>query len=159
MSQPRNEAAKAGIGLGTAIAVAISWSVNKSILWAVLHGIFLPSLAISSAGSPVAVIELQLRVSLRAARSTRRSPAAVLVMASGIRDQPLPTVSIDPTPGVGVGRPMGRRNPRQLAAVMITIAKIAATANHFLVAAIVLSPSAAGRPPYGKAGRFFLILA
>ncbi len=33
-------AAKAGIGLGTALAVTISWSVNKSILWAVLHGIF-----------------------------------------------------------------------------------------------------------------------
>jgi hypothetical protein len=29
-----------GIGLGTALAVAISWSVNKSILWAMLHGIF-----------------------------------------------------------------------------------------------------------------------
>jgi len=26
--------------LGTIIAVAISWSVNQSILWAVLHGIF-----------------------------------------------------------------------------------------------------------------------
>lgn len=29
-----------GIGLGAAIAVAISWSVNKSILWAILHGFF-----------------------------------------------------------------------------------------------------------------------
>jgi hypothetical protein len=31
--------AKAGIGLGTAIAVTISWSVNQSILWAIVHGI------------------------------------------------------------------------------------------------------------------------
>lgn len=29
-----------GISLGSAIAVTISWSVNKSILWAILHGIF-----------------------------------------------------------------------------------------------------------------------
>ena len=28
----------AGIGLGSAIAVAISWSVNKSIIWTILHG-------------------------------------------------------------------------------------------------------------------------
>ncbi len=32
-------AAKAGIGFGTALAIAISWSANKSILWAILHGI------------------------------------------------------------------------------------------------------------------------
>ena len=38
MSGPR-DAAKAGIGLGTAIAVTISWSVNKSIIWAVIHGV------------------------------------------------------------------------------------------------------------------------
>jgi len=31
---------KSGVGLGSAIAIAISWSVNKSILWAFLHGIF-----------------------------------------------------------------------------------------------------------------------
>lgn len=35
----RTSAARAGIGLGSAIAVAISWSVNKSILWAVVHGV------------------------------------------------------------------------------------------------------------------------
>lgn len=39
MNERRNDAAKAGIGLGTAIAVAISWSVNKSIFWAIVHGI------------------------------------------------------------------------------------------------------------------------
>ncbi len=32
-------AASAGIGLGAAIAVTISWSIHKSILWAILHGI------------------------------------------------------------------------------------------------------------------------
>lgn len=34
------EAAKAGIGLGSAIAVAISWSVHKSIIWAAIQGFF-----------------------------------------------------------------------------------------------------------------------
>ena len=29
-----------GISLGNAIAVTISWSLYKSILWAILHGIF-----------------------------------------------------------------------------------------------------------------------
>lgn len=28
-----------GVGLGTIIAVVISWSRNKSILWAIVHGI------------------------------------------------------------------------------------------------------------------------
>jgi len=28
-----------GIGLGTIIAVAISWTRNKSILWAIIHGL------------------------------------------------------------------------------------------------------------------------
>lgn len=32
-------AAKAGIGFGTALAIAISWSVNESILWAIIHGL------------------------------------------------------------------------------------------------------------------------
>ena len=40
MSERRGDAAKAGIGLGSALAVTISWSVNKSILWAILHGVF-----------------------------------------------------------------------------------------------------------------------
>jgi len=29
-----------GLSLGGAIAVAISWSINKSILWCILHGFF-----------------------------------------------------------------------------------------------------------------------
>lgn len=28
-----------GVGLGTVIAVVISWSRNKSVLWAIIHGI------------------------------------------------------------------------------------------------------------------------
>jgi hypothetical protein len=32
--------AKIGVGFGTALAIAISWSANKSILWAIIHGIF-----------------------------------------------------------------------------------------------------------------------
>lgn len=36
----QREIVRSGIGFGTALAIAISWSVNKSILWAILHGIF-----------------------------------------------------------------------------------------------------------------------
>ncbi len=41
MSEPTasRTAAKAGIGFGTASAITISWSVNKSILWAIIHGL------------------------------------------------------------------------------------------------------------------------
>ena len=35
----RGEAAKSGITFGSAMAIAISWSANKSILWAILHGL------------------------------------------------------------------------------------------------------------------------
>jgi hypothetical protein len=30
--------AKAGASFGSALAIAISWSVHKSILWAIFHG-------------------------------------------------------------------------------------------------------------------------
>ena len=30
---------RSGIGFGSALAIAISWSINKSILWAIIHGI------------------------------------------------------------------------------------------------------------------------
>ncbi len=36
----RNEATRAGIGFGTALAIAISWGANQSILWAIVHGLF-----------------------------------------------------------------------------------------------------------------------
>lgn len=32
-------AAKAGIGFGTALAITISWSLHKSLFWAIIHGI------------------------------------------------------------------------------------------------------------------------
>jgi hypothetical protein len=32
------QVAKAGASFGSALAIAISWSVNKSILWAIVHG-------------------------------------------------------------------------------------------------------------------------
>lgn len=40
MNGARSDAAKAGIGLGSAIAVAISWSLHKSIIWAIIQGFF-----------------------------------------------------------------------------------------------------------------------
>ena len=33
-----SESARYGITFGAALAIAISWSINKSILWALLHG-------------------------------------------------------------------------------------------------------------------------
>jgi hypothetical protein len=33
------DAATVGIGFGTALAIAISWSANKSIIWAIIHGL------------------------------------------------------------------------------------------------------------------------
>jgi len=33
------DAAKVGIGFGSALAITISWSANKSILWAIVHGL------------------------------------------------------------------------------------------------------------------------
>jgi len=38
-SRHSSTAAKAGIGFGTALAITISWSANKSILWAIVHGL------------------------------------------------------------------------------------------------------------------------
>ncbi len=40
MTGHAGNAAKAGIGLGSAIAVAISWSLHKSIIWAAVQGFF-----------------------------------------------------------------------------------------------------------------------
>ena len=34
------EVVKTGVGFGSALAITISWSVNHSILWACIHGIF-----------------------------------------------------------------------------------------------------------------------
>jgi len=32
------QVARTGISFGSALAIAISWSVNQSILWAIVHG-------------------------------------------------------------------------------------------------------------------------
>jgi hypothetical protein len=39
MSSTRTEFTRAGISFGSALAIAISWSVNKSVLWAIVHGV------------------------------------------------------------------------------------------------------------------------
>ena len=35
----RVEATRAGISFGSALAIAISWSANHSILWAIIQGL------------------------------------------------------------------------------------------------------------------------
>lgn len=35
----RREVIRNGIGFGSALAIAISWSINKSVLWAIVHGV------------------------------------------------------------------------------------------------------------------------
>ena len=35
-----NKVVKHGVSFGSALAIAISWSLHKSIFWAVIHGIF-----------------------------------------------------------------------------------------------------------------------
>jgi hypothetical protein len=39
MNATRN-AAKAGVGFGSALAITISWSLHQSIIWAIIHGFF-----------------------------------------------------------------------------------------------------------------------
>jgi hypothetical protein len=34
------EAARTGVGIGSALAISISWSLHKSIFWAIIHGFF-----------------------------------------------------------------------------------------------------------------------
>jgi hypothetical protein len=38
MASTQYEVVKSGISFGTALAIAMSWTANKSILWAVFHG-------------------------------------------------------------------------------------------------------------------------
>ncbi len=40
MSMKTSTTASTGISLGSAIAVAISWSMYNSVLWAIIHGFF-----------------------------------------------------------------------------------------------------------------------
>lgn len=42
MSEQRQrggEVVKTGISFGSALAIAISWSLHKSLLWAIIHGL------------------------------------------------------------------------------------------------------------------------
>jgi hypothetical protein len=34
------EVVRSGVSMGSALAIAISWSTHQSILWAIVHGIF-----------------------------------------------------------------------------------------------------------------------
>ena len=34
------EVVHSGISMGSALAIAISWSTHQSILWAIVHGVF-----------------------------------------------------------------------------------------------------------------------
>jgi hypothetical protein len=38
-SSTRVQVTRAGVSFGSTLAIAISWSVNHSILWAIIHGI------------------------------------------------------------------------------------------------------------------------
>lgn len=39
MSKQSTNAATAGVGFGTILAITISWSANQSLLWAIVHGV------------------------------------------------------------------------------------------------------------------------
>lgn len=34
------EVTRVGISMGSALAIAISWSLHQSIIWAIIHGFF-----------------------------------------------------------------------------------------------------------------------
>ncbi|HEX7547176.1 MAG TPA: hypothetical protein VF368_10640 [Gemmatimonadaceae bacterium] len=36
----KSEAARTGISFGSALAIAISWGIDHSIIWAIIHGFF-----------------------------------------------------------------------------------------------------------------------
>ena len=40
MSIKKTTTTSTGLSLGAAIAVTISWSMYKSVLWAIIHGVF-----------------------------------------------------------------------------------------------------------------------
>jgi hypothetical protein len=39
MHMDSGQVVKTGISFGSALAISISWSANKSILWAIVHGL------------------------------------------------------------------------------------------------------------------------
>jgi len=36
----KGEVIKSGMTMGTGLAMVISWSLNQSVLWAIIHGLF-----------------------------------------------------------------------------------------------------------------------
>ncbi len=36
----RKEIIRNGVSFGTALSICISWSINHSVLWAIIHGFF-----------------------------------------------------------------------------------------------------------------------
>lgn len=36
----KGEFIKSGITMGSALAMVISWSLNESVIWAIIHGLF-----------------------------------------------------------------------------------------------------------------------
>ena len=36
----RKDVARSGVGFGAALAIVISWSLHKSVLWAIVQGVF-----------------------------------------------------------------------------------------------------------------------
>ena len=40
MSDKRYAVASSGITFGSALAMVLSFSINKSVLWAIIHGLF-----------------------------------------------------------------------------------------------------------------------
>ena len=39
MTYPGQQVVKAGVSFGSALAMVISWTANKSLLWAIVHGL------------------------------------------------------------------------------------------------------------------------
>ena len=39
MTSRGGQVVRAGVSFGSALAIAISWTANKSLLWAIVHGI------------------------------------------------------------------------------------------------------------------------
>jgi hypothetical protein len=40
IAMDRSSAVSTGIGFGSALAITISWSLHKSLVWAIVHGFF-----------------------------------------------------------------------------------------------------------------------
>ena len=40
MESSKREVVRSGVTMGSALAIAISWSLHQSILWAIIHGFF-----------------------------------------------------------------------------------------------------------------------